>query len=295
MSLSRVFLLFVAYSVLGWVSEVIYCSAIERRLVNRGFLKGPYCPIYGFGALSVVFLLEPFSQSVPLLFLMAILVTSLLEYATGWFLETAFKTRWWDYTRYRFNLHGRVCLLNSLLFGAMAVIGVRVIHPLLGAAVSRLPHVASEAFAATLASLMFVDLGYTLRNLSGFAERLSALSDLIAQAKGSLQAGEWFNERDLRASLEAARERFRADASEANRRFALRLEAVVERSGGIRRLLRAFPGLASREHGEELDLLRLLHQAIGRAGLIPSARVHAALRTLFLASLLGALVFLVLK
>ncbi|HPL91825.1 MAG TPA: putative ABC transporter permease, partial [Treponemataceae bacterium] len=129
MPLSQLFLFFMAYSVIGWITEVVYCSVQERRLVNRGFLHGPLCPVYGFGALLVVFLLEPFSGSVLVLFLVGMALTTALEYITAWLLETAFSTRWWDYSDLPFNFRGRVCLLNSVLFGLMSLIGVRVLHP----------------------------------------------------------------------------------------------------------------------------------------------------------------------
>ena len=129
MSLSYIFLIFLIYSVIGWISEVIYCSILQHKLVNRGFLHGPICPVYGFGGLLVVFFLEPFAGNIFYLFFMASIVTSVLEYATSWVLETIFATKWWDYSDLRFNIHGRICLLNSLLFGLMSVVGVKIMHP----------------------------------------------------------------------------------------------------------------------------------------------------------------------
>src|SRR5690606_28058615 len=106
MNFVTVVLLFFIYSFVGYISEVIYCSARERKFVNRGFLYGPLCPIYGFGGLLVVFLLQPFSYSFPLLFLMAVLVTTILEYVGSWVLETLFDMKWWDYSDYKLNING---------------------------------------------------------------------------------------------------------------------------------------------------------------------------------------------
>ena len=95
---------FFIYSFLGWVCESTYCSLGERRWINRGFLAGPVCPVYGFGAVIVVTLLTPFAYSIPLLFLTGMAATSALEYLTGFLLETLFHTKWWDYSKRRFNI-----------------------------------------------------------------------------------------------------------------------------------------------------------------------------------------------
>lgn len=90
---------------------------------------GPYCPIYGCGALAVLHILDPFGYSIPLMFGMGIVVTSALEYVTSWGMEVLFHTKWWDYSSYPFNIHGRVCLKNSLLFGCMVLVVYYLIHP----------------------------------------------------------------------------------------------------------------------------------------------------------------------
>ena len=125
------FLLFLIYSAVGWLCESVYCSVPARKFINRGFLNGPLCPIYGVGALLADALLTPVAWSLPLLFLGGAIVTSVLEYFTGWLLETLFHAKWWDYSNKKWNLHGRVCLRNSILFGLMCVILLRVLHPLL--------------------------------------------------------------------------------------------------------------------------------------------------------------------
>lgn len=265
MSLSRLIALFVSYSFVGWVCEVIYCSILERRFVNRGFLRGPLCPVYGFGALAVVFLLEPFAHSIITLFIAATLITSAIEYATGWFLETAFRTRWWDYSSFRFNLHGRVCLLNSLLFGVMGVLGLRVLHPFLLLLIGSLPSVVLDGGVLAVSIAVCVDLSFTLRNLSGFESRLASLKDSLDRL-GDL---------DIRENLEGLRERLRLDARDASLR-----------------LLRAFPLAVSREHGAELDVLRRLHSALARSRRVAHAgRVDRALRPALLLLALVSLAY----
>ena len=123
-------LLFFIYSFLGWVCETVYCSIGGRRFVNRGFLNGPLCPVYGFGALIVVWAMQPFYKSVLLTFVAGVVLTSILEYITGWLLETLFHLKLWDYSERFLNINGRVCLKNSLMFGILAVVTVFYIHPL---------------------------------------------------------------------------------------------------------------------------------------------------------------------
>ncbi|WP_332447602.1 putative ABC transporter permease [Sphaerochaeta sp.] len=120
---------FFCYALLGYVVEVAYCSIPQKRLVNRGFLHGPYLPIYGFGALLIIQLFSRFTAHPLLVFLLALLVTSLLEYVTSFALELFFHAKLWDYSTHRFNLQGRVCLLNSTLFGLLGLVVLYGIQP----------------------------------------------------------------------------------------------------------------------------------------------------------------------
>ena len=119
-SAAGLFLLFLIYSTLGWCGEMIYCSIGQRRLCEkRGFLNGFLCPIYGFGALLVLWALRGGCESPVLTFFFGALLTSAVEYFTSYLMEKLFHMRWWDYSRYKFQIHGRVCLLNSTLFGLL--------------------------------------------------------------------------------------------------------------------------------------------------------------------------------
>lgn len=121
--------LFLLYSFLGWIVESIYCFVIDKKFVNRGFLIGPSLPIYGFGCLIIVFFLDSFRENPFILFVMATLICSLLEYVTSYIMERIFKTRWWDYSEMKFNLNGRICLRNMLLFGILALIMSYIVNP----------------------------------------------------------------------------------------------------------------------------------------------------------------------
>ena len=112
------FTLFLSFSIVGWVLECISCSIWYHKVIyNRGFLLGPYCPIYGFGAIYMYYFLGNYLEEPIVLYVMAIVGTSLLEYLTSFILEKIFKARWWDYSNEPFNLEGRICLKNALLFG----------------------------------------------------------------------------------------------------------------------------------------------------------------------------------
>ena len=116
------FLLFMLYSMIGWVMEVIYVYLTKRKLSDRGFFIGPYCPIYGVGCILIIILLSGFKKYPIVVFILAILISSVLEYFTSFLMEKLFKARWWDYTKAKYNLNGRICLDNSALFGVLSFI-----------------------------------------------------------------------------------------------------------------------------------------------------------------------------
>ena len=130
---------FFIYSCLGWCVEVLYAYKNQKKFVNRGFLKGPLCPIYGTCILSIVLLLNNYKGNILSLFIIAALLTSTIEYFTGYLLEKLFKTKYWDYTDDPFNLHGRICLHFSIMWGIVSVLVVKIIHPLFEALISYIP------------------------------------------------------------------------------------------------------------------------------------------------------------
>lgn len=125
----KYFSLFIIYSFIGWVMEVFWTLFTDKKLVNRGFLIGPYCPIYGVGCLLLIVLLDRFKYSVLLLFFMSIIICSILEYSTSFFMEKLFKARWWDYSDYKFNLNGRICAATMIPFGILGVLVVYFLNP----------------------------------------------------------------------------------------------------------------------------------------------------------------------
>ena len=125
------FLLFIMYAFLGWCMEVI-CKLIEdKKFINRGFLIGPYCPIYGFGALLITLLLKNYLSDFAALFVFCIIICAILEYSTSFILEKVFHARWWDYSDKKFNIGGRICLDTMIPFGMLGVLILYVFNPLM--------------------------------------------------------------------------------------------------------------------------------------------------------------------
>lgn len=121
---------FFMYSFIGWFYESTICSLVKyHRLINRGFLKGPYCPIYGFGAILTITLLGHMSYLE--VFLLSMILSTVLEYTTAYILEKVFNRRWWDYSKQPFNIHGRICIIASLIFGLANVLLISLVHPFL--------------------------------------------------------------------------------------------------------------------------------------------------------------------
>ena len=135
------FLLFMIYSVIGWCLEVIGKLIESRKFVNRGFLIGPYCPIYGYGALLITFLLKKYTEDPFTLFIMAILVCGILEYLTSYFMEKIFKARWWDYSKRKFNINGRVCLDTIIPFGLLGLFIMYITNPFFLETLEKLPEI----------------------------------------------------------------------------------------------------------------------------------------------------------
>jgi uncharacterized membrane protein len=123
------FSLFIIYSFVGWIMEVVWNVYTDKKLVNRGFLIGPYCPIYGVGCLLLILLLGSFKNQPVLLFFMSIIVCSILEYSTSYIMEKLFKARWWDYSEYKLNLNGRICAATMIPFGILGVLVVYFANP----------------------------------------------------------------------------------------------------------------------------------------------------------------------
>lgn len=151
------FLLFISYAFLGWCMEVI-CKLIEKgKFVDRGFLIGPYCPIYGWGALAITILLKRYAYDPIILFVMSVVICSILEYFTSYFMEKKYHARWWDYSNKKFNINGRICLETMVPFGILGVIIMYVTNPILMDLYQSIPQLALHIISALLFIGFIVD------------------------------------------------------------------------------------------------------------------------------------------
>lgn len=151
------FLLFISYAFLGWCMEVI-CKLIEKgKFINRGFLIGPYCPIYGWGAIAITLLLKKYTYDVLVLFVMSTIICSIIEYFTSYFMEKRYHARWWDYSNKKFNINGRICLETLIPFGILGVIIMYVTNPWLLNIYEKIPAIYLHVITAILAIIFLVD------------------------------------------------------------------------------------------------------------------------------------------
>lgn len=155
------FLIFMTYSFAGWVMEVIIGLLQRRKLVNRGFLVGPICPIYGVGALLLSLIVRS-DESPFVIFCVAVVGSALLEYGVSYVMERLFRVRWWDYTDRAFNLNGRICAESIISFGVIGVLMLKLINPALFALYDALPQFIVFLLAGILAAWLIFDIALSL-------------------------------------------------------------------------------------------------------------------------------------
>ena len=130
-NLMYLFLIFFVYSVIGFIIEITSCFIVTKKFtMSRGYLLGPYIPVFGFGALFMVTFLSKYSNDIIVLFVLSAVSCSIVEYFTSLLMEKIFKLRWWDYSKDKFNINGRICLRNGFLFGVGGVLIVKYFHPI---------------------------------------------------------------------------------------------------------------------------------------------------------------------
>ena len=170
MNCAELFLFFMIYSFLGWVVEVINNFIHEKRFINRGFLIGPYCPIYGVGGVIATIFLTKYKESIIVLFVMSMSLFALLEYFTSYLMEKLFKARWWDYTDYRFNINGRICLETLIPFGLLGCFAIYVVNPILFSIYSMTNIFVLRFIALVLFIIFIIDFSISLKIINSFKD-----------------------------------------------------------------------------------------------------------------------------
>ena len=171
--ISIIFILYIFYSFIGWAWEVIDKLVEEKKFVNRGFLVGPYCPIYGVGCTLLVLLLSKYTDNAISLFVHSIVICSILEYATSYFMEKIFHARWWDYSKQKFNLNGRICAETMIPFGIFGSLVVGYINPFLTHSLERLSPNIIYTTAIILAIIYIVDTIFSFHIILNFRKTMT--------------------------------------------------------------------------------------------------------------------------
>lgn len=274
--LTQMFLYFVWYSLLGWGMESVYCSVRQRRWINRGFLHLPLCPIYGVGALIMVNFFEPLTGNLAVFYVAATVVMSAWEYFVGWLLEVTTHMKYWDYSGHRIHLKGRICLSNSLCWGAIAYVAIFWIHPATVGLFARIPGLARQILALVLAAAVLADTAVTIRQLALLRKAMekaeaaraqleqarrefqgqldskrAELLENLAEKRDGLQrkADEARLQAEL-AKLEARSNKLVAEALERSRRFRAKYTLTSRRYSGLLGELRRRAGLRGRRDGD---------------------------------------------
>ena len=169
---------FAIYSLIGWIWETVYLSLRYKRFIDTGFLKGPFCPLYGTSAILIVIFLSPFQNSLSLFFVLAILLTTLLEYLTSLIIESIFKIKFWDYSDMKFNLQGRVALLVSIFWGILSFILIKFIHPQISSFINHFSFSILITGAIIFIIYFLIDTIYTTISLFGLKKILKTIKIL---------------------------------------------------------------------------------------------------------------------
>lgn len=197
--IKKYFTLFIIYSFIGWLMEVVITLIKERKIVDRGFLIGPYCPIYGTGCLLLITLLNKYKNDPLTLFIMTILVCSILEYTTSYVMEKLFKARWWDYTRFKFNINGRICAETMIPFGILGVLVVYYLNPFL------LKIINTNTILFTIMTIIFItDVSVSfgiIKNLKTTINDISkdSTEEITKKVRETLKQRSYFHKRLIKA------------------------------------------------------------------------------------------------
>lgn len=238
--MEKVIWYFFLYSVLGYVCEVIYCSIPARRFVNRGFLHGPYIPVYGFGGVAGALLFSSFKDKVFVVFILGIVVSSVIEYIAGYCLEHLFHVRLWDYRDHRIHIRGRVCLHHAVIFGVLMLLVVYVFHPIIEISVGNIPERLRSIGASVMLLALAIDTTASVLGMVAFTDRLAQTKRLKTMLDAKLEI------------ISQGRQRL-VDSIESE---IAKISDQLRRSG--KRIFDAFPGIKADDFEAQLTSLRMM-------------------------------------
>ena len=259
----RLIVYFFIYGFAGWCAEVAFASVKERRFVNRGFLNGPICPVYGVGVGAVVTLLEPWKDHLGLLYVASVILVTFIEWLTGYAMDKMFHHKWWDYSAMPLNIGGYVCLLFSLVWGAACVVIMKIVHPMTEKLTELVPFPLGLTLCVLFIAALAVDIAVTSAGILKLNKRLEAMEKIAMELHEiSDKMGINIHENVMDAvekleRLEDRKEDIREDMRMRREELKKRYEELAAASTHVsRRLAKAFPKMESRKHREILNELR---------------------------------------
>ena len=216
-SLYFMLLYFFVYGFLGWCTEVGYAAFKTHHFVNRGFLNGPICPIYGVGVTAVIMVLTPYKSDIIVLYILSVVLVTVLEGLTGWAMDKIFHNKWWDYSDMPLNIGGYVCLLFSIVWGFACLLIIYFIQPLIHHVLALIPTVVGIVLIVILGVILIADLYVTASTIFKFNRRLASMEKIAAEMHEiSDQIGQEIFETTIRAMdmQEASKEKLTAATGE---------------------------------------------------------------------------------
>ena len=173
------YLMFFIYSFVGWVIEVIYYGITEGKFINRGFLAGPLCPVYGLGFYAAIWIFEPFKDNFLILFFGMATACTIVELIAGFILYHAFHMRWWDYSDYKLNLGGYICLRFYIYWGIAASLGMYVLHPAVKWLIAHINYPVRLGILIFFTVILLADLVTTIVTIVGFKKKFAAMEKVV--------------------------------------------------------------------------------------------------------------------
>ncbi|MBR1639877.1 MAG: putative ABC transporter permease [Treponema sp.] len=252
------FLIFIMFSFFGWCSEVLYVGIFfEHKFVNRGFLHGPLCPVYGFGGVVILLLpKELYSTWIPLFFASMILCT-IVEYFVSWIMEKTFHTRWWDYSHYKLNINGRVCALNSVLFGFMGMGIIRFVYPQIIRLLNWMGDFVITISADVIAIALTADIIITVRRLVDFNTTMEKIKNFGDSLRDHYGHEEWFKGTSAYEMAESVKAHAELEREKISRNILEKIENLqAKRQHNIESFMNRFPTMKSIHYTNELEEIR---------------------------------------
>ena len=247
---------FFIYAIIGWILEVSFHVITEGKFINRGFLNGPYCPIYGFGALGVIVLLNDLGKTSKLgLFFASMAIASILELVTGFLLEKIFHKRWWDYSNNKFNLGGYICAEFSLIWGAVCFVLYEAVHPFVIRLIAFIPYKILFIINIFMTLVFIIDIISTVITITGLSSKFKTIT---SQSQDIRKISDELGKRVADRTFVAIDKKKEIENSKLAKDFDKRSEEFKKKfdSFGEKRLLRAYPNLLKgiEDRWEKLDI-----------------------------------------